>query len=75
MVRDARSGELIREARASHPEGTEVNPQAWWDALSSILPQTLDGVSALSVAGHQHVMVVLDSSQDVVRVAPLWHYT
>jgi xylulokinase len=75
VVRDAHSGELVREARASHPEGTEVSPRAWWDALSSLLPQTLDGVSALSVAGQQHGMVALDSSQEVVRDALLWNDT
>ncbi len=75
VVRDAESGELVREARASHPEGTEVNPVAWWNALNSILPQMLEGVSALSVAGQQHGMVALDSQQEVVRDALLWNDT
>ena len=75
VVRDAETGELIREARAPHPEGTEVNPHAWWEALNSILPQALEGVSALSVAGQQHGMVALDSEQEVVRDALLWNDT
>ena len=33
VVRDADSGELVREGRAAHPDGTEVPPQAWWEAL------------------------------------------
>ena len=32
VVRDAASGELRREGRASHPDGTEVDPAAWDDA-------------------------------------------
>ena len=75
VVRDAHSGELVREARASHPEGTEVSPRAWWDALGSLVPRTLDGVSALSIAGQQHGMVALDSNQEVVRDALLWNDT
>ena len=45
VVRDAYTGALVREARAPHPEGTEVDSRAWWSALESILPQALDGVS------------------------------
>ena len=33
VVRDADSGELRREGRASHPDGTEVDPAAWEAAL------------------------------------------
>ncbi|HEV3497199.1 MAG TPA: xylulose kinase, partial [Actinomycetes bacterium] len=33
VVRDADSGELVREGRAPHPDGTEVDPAAWWRAL------------------------------------------
>ncbi len=75
VVRDAQTGALVREARASHPDGTEVNPVTWWDALGSILPEVLDGVSALSVAGQQHGMVALDSDQEIVRDALLWNDT
>jgi len=75
VVRDAQTGELVREARASHPDGTEVNPVAWWDALNSIVPEALEGVSAISVAGQQHGMVALDSQQEIVRDALLWNDT
>ncbi len=37
VIRDAVSGALVREGRAAHPDGTEVDPQAWWDALRSAL--------------------------------------
>ena len=35
VVRDAESGVLVREGRATHPEGTEVDPAAWWSALGT----------------------------------------
>jgi xylulokinase len=75
VVRDAETGELVREARAPHPEGTEVNPVVWWEALTSILPQMLEGVSALSVAGQQHGMVAMDAQHEIVRDALLWNDT
>ena len=34
VVWDPVSGEVVREGRAPHPEGTEVDPRAWWDALN-----------------------------------------
>jgi xylulokinase len=33
VVRDADSGRLVREGRAPHPPGTEVDPAAWASAL------------------------------------------
>ena len=33
VIVDADSGALVRTGRASHPDGTEVPPAAWWDAL------------------------------------------
>jgi xylulokinase len=75
VVRDADSGELVREGRAPHPDGTEVAPQAWWDALLAATDGLLDGVAALSVAGQQHGMVVVDDAGEVVRPALLWNDT
>ena len=37
VIRDAESGALIREGRASHPDGTEVDPERWWDALQEAI--------------------------------------
>ena len=73
VVRDASTGALVREARASHPDGTEVHPQAWIDALDAATGGVLDGVAALSIAGQQHGMVALDDSGEVVRPALLWN--
>ena len=74
VVCDADTGAVVREGRAPHPEGTEVDPERWWEALeTACAPGLLDGVSALSVAGQQHGMILLDENQRVVRPALLWN--
>lgn len=77
VIRDAVTGELVREGRASHPEGTEVNPSHWWAALTEALAQAggLDDVEAISIGGQQHGMVVLDQEGRVIRDALLWNDT
>ena len=77
VVRDAETGKLVRQGRASHPDGTEVHPDAWWAALRQAIDEAggLDDVAAASVAGQQHGMVVLDESGAVVRPALLWNDT
>lgn len=75
VVRDADTGELVREARAAHPDGTEVHPRFWVEALDEATGGVLDGVSSMSIAGQQHGMVALDESGDVVRPALLWNDT
>ena len=77
VVRDAATGVLVREARASHPEGTEVHPDQWWRALGEAIEAVggLDDVAALSVGGQQHGMVVLDADGRVIRPALLWNDT
>ena len=77
VIRDAETGKLVRQGRASHPEGTEVHPSAWWSALLHAIEEAggLDDVAAASVAGQQHGMVVLDESGEVVRPALLWNDT
>ena len=77
VVRDASSGSLVREGRASHPDGTEVDPEAWWRALHEAINAAggLEDVAAVSVAAQQHGMVTLDGSGDVVRPALLWNDT
>jgi xylulokinase len=77
VIREASRGALVREGRAAHPPGTEVDPVAWWQALTSALAGAggLDGVAAVSVAGQQHGMVCLDEQGGVVRPALLWNDT
>jgi xylulokinase len=77
LVRDAQDGALVRSGRAAHPDGTEVDPQAWWAALQTALRDAggLDDVAALAVGGQQHGMVCLDEDGAVVRHALLWNDT
>jgi xylulokinase len=77
VIRDAETGKLVRQGRASHPDGTEVHPDAWWTALQQAIEEAggLDDVAAASVAGQQHGMVALDENGEVVRPALLWNDT
>ena len=76
VVRDADTGAWVREGRAAHPDGTSVDPHAWWAALAEACAGgLLEGVRALSVAGQQHGMVALDDAGAVVRDALLWNDT
>ena len=77
VVRDAQTGALVRQGRAKHPDGTEVHPHHWWDALQAAIADAggLDDVEAISVGGQQHGMVVLDADGEVVREALLWNDT
>jgi xylulokinase len=75
VVRDAQTGAWVREARAPHPDGTAVDPAAWVRALDEAMSGVMDGVAAMSIAGQQHGMVVLDDAGDVIRPALLWNDT
>ncbi|WP_328530330.1 xylulokinase [Nocardioides sp. NBC_00368] len=77
VVRDAETGVLVRSGSAPHPEGTEVDPAAWWTALQAAAEAAggLDDVAAVSVGGQQHGMVCLDEAGEVVRPALLWNDT
>lgn len=76
LVCDASTGEIVREGRAGHPDGTEVHPDVWWDALGEATAHgLLDDVQAISVSGQQHGMVVLDDQGQPVRPALLWNDT
>ena len=78
-VRDADSGELVRSGHRPHPPTVpprnEQDPHPWWDALSSLLDEHGRDVAAISVAGHQHGMVVLDDARRILRPAKLWNDT
>lgn len=76
-VTDARTGRLVRFGKAPHPAGTSVDPMAWWKAFQEASAQAggLDDVSALSVGGQQHGMVLLDRQGRVIRDALLWNDT
>jgi xylulokinase len=77
VVRDGSTGVVTRSGRAPHPAGTEVDPAAWWRALRIAVADAggLGDVAAVSVAGQQHGMVVLDADGRVIRPALLWNDT
>ena len=76
-VTEARTGRLVRFGKAPHPAGTSVDPMAWWKAFQEASAQAggLDDVSAISVGGQQHGMVLLDHQGRVIRDALLWNDT
>lgn len=77
VIIDPSSGEILRQGRSKHPEGTSVNPKFWWDALVEALELAggLSDVMAISIAGQQHGLVALDAQGEVVRDALLWNDT
>ncbi|NUR98896.1 MAG: xylulose kinase [Kribbellaceae bacterium] len=75
VVCDAETGEVLREGRAPHPDGTQVDPAEWWKAWETASDGLLDGVRAIAVGGQQHGMVLLDETGEVVHPAVLWNDT
>lgn len=77
VIRDSVTGTLIGSGKAKHPDGTEVDPNAWWEALQIAIKDAggLDEVEAVSIGGQQHGMVLLDASGRVIRKALLWNDT
>lgn len=77
VIVDAGTGRVIREGRAPHPDGTEVDPEAWWTALQAAIADAggIADVAAWAIAGQQHGMVALDAEGRVIRPALLWNDT
>jgi len=77
LICDAVTGEVVRSATAKHPEGTEVDPNHWLTALEQAIDAAggLEDVSAISIGGQQHGMVLLDEAGEVLRPALLWNDT
>ena len=77
VIREAGTGVLVREGRAGHPDGSEIDPDHWWSALQQAVAGAggLADVEAISVAAQQHGMVVLDDDGQVIRPALLWNDT
>lgn len=75
VIKDAINGALVREGKAAHPDGTEVNPSAWWSALNQAIEKAggLSDVDAISVAAQQHGFIALDEKGEVIRDALLWN--
>ena len=77
VIRKAETGELVRHGRATHPDGTEVDPLHWKSAFDIAAKDAggLEDVAAISIAGQQHGMVALDGTGHVIRPALLWNDT
>lgn len=75
LLVDAETGTVIEERRAAHPDGTEVDPRAWLDAVDEAAGPLLERAQAVAVGGQQHGMVLLDEAGEVVRPALLWNDT
>jgi len=75
IIRRLDTGEIVRVGQASHPDGTEVDPEHWWEALRKAISQAggIHDVQAVSIAAQQHGMVTLAEDGSVVRPALLWN--
>lgn len=78
------SGEILRRISRTypvaypHPGWSEQEPNAWWQAFTSGIPELLEGFDAsavrgIGVAGQMHGLVVLDKADSVIRPAILWN--
>ncbi len=75
LLVDADTGAVVDTGRATHPDGTEVDPRSWLEALDAAASALLARAEAVAVGGQQHGMVALDEHGDVVRDALLWNDT
>jgi xylulokinase len=69
----AADGAVVGQADAPHPDGTECDPEHWWQALASAGRDLLSQAAAVGVAAQQHGMVALDEAGAVIRPAMLWN--
>jgi xylulokinase len=69
----AEDGEIVAQQSMPHPDGTEIDPEHWWDALTGAGAGLLERADAIGVAAQQHGMVVLDEAGRVIRPALLWN--
>jgi xylulokinase len=73
LLCQADDGTIVGQASAPHPDGTECDPELWWDALVKAGVGLLDRADAIGVAAQQHGMVVIDEAGQVIRPALLWN--
>jgi xylulokinase len=82
LVVHADTGDVVATGRAGHTvvgsDGArETDPNEWYAALRTALASTgmADAIRAISIAGQQHGLVVLDEQQRPLRKAILWNDT
>lgn len=77
IIADTETARVVREGRASHPIGTEVDPELWWVALRAAIEAAggFADVQAWAICAQQHGMVLLDAAGHIVRDALLWNDT
>ncbi|MEM8922707.1 MAG: xylulokinase [Actinomycetota bacterium] len=82
VAHDLVTGAVVAAGSAPHPATappvSEQDPEAWWAALVDAVGQLGDAraeVVAVSVAGQQHGLVLLDGADRPVRPAKLWNDT
>ncbi|HEY6315708.1 MAG TPA: FGGY family carbohydrate kinase [Streptosporangiaceae bacterium] len=73
LLCQADDGVVVGQATAPHPDGTECDPELWWQALTAAGQGLLNRADAIGVAAQQHGMVVLDEAGQVIRPALLWN--
>ena len=61
-----------------HSGWSEQNPEEWWNAVKTGVPELLNGfngqdVKGIGVAGQMHGLVVLDKNDNVIRNVILWN--
>jgi len=69
----AGDGTVVATGSAPHPDGTECDPQAWWEALQKAGDGLLGQAAAVGVAAQQHGMIALGEAGTVLRPALLWN--
>jgi xylulokinase len=57
------TGRIVRQGEGFLPETSEIDPEAWWQALAQAgAGEVLDGVAAMAIAGPRHATVMLDAA-------------
>ncbi|EPZ9227371.1 xylulokinase [Proteus mirabilis] len=62
----------------SHPQWSEQDPQAWWQATDEAIKQLsrtqpMEQIQAIGLSGQMHGAVLLDAQQNILRPAILWN--
>src|SRR5262249_10830479 len=73
LLCQAGDGAIVGQGTAPHPDGTECDPELWWQALAKAAGGLLGRADAIGVAAQQHGMVVTDEAGQVIRPALLWN--